>query len=97
MRYSSHGPFHQPISFLLRQFLQGRDLPLSNVLSEGTVSQALTAISVCCLDRIYSPVVTLWVFLSQVANSARSTKPLRKRADHEVVTPHVGSITPRLP
>ena len=66
MRYSNGGRFRQQVKFLRRQFLQDGDLPFSEVLSEGIVAQALTAINVCWLDRIYSPLVTLWVFLGQV-------------------------------
>jgi hypothetical protein len=44
------------------------------VLSNGTVSQALTAINVCWLDRIYSPLVTLWVFLGQVLSADHSCR-----------------------
>jgi hypothetical protein len=64
----------QQISFLRQQFLQGGDLPFSNVLSEGIVSQALTAISVCWIDRIYSPLITLWVFLGQVLSADHSCR-----------------------
>src|SRR5713226_6775227 len=66
MRYFSQGWFQQQVSFLRRQFLQDGDLPFSNVLSEEIVKQALTAINVFWMDRIYSPLVTLWVFLGQV-------------------------------
>jgi Transposase DDE domain len=74
MRYSNHGCFRQQVSFLRRQFLQDGDLPFSNVLSEEVVSQALTAISACWMDRIYSPLVTLWVFLSQVLSADHSCR-----------------------
>src|ERR1700682_67704 len=74
MRYSNQGRFRQQIRFLRRQFLQDGDLPFSNVLSEGIISQALTAIDVCWLDRIYSPLVTLWVFLSQVLSADHSCR-----------------------
>ncbi len=63
MRDCNQGRFRQQVSFLRRQFLQDGDLPFSNILSEGIVAQALTAIDVCWLDRIYTPLVTLWVFL----------------------------------
>src|SRR5205085_6571295 len=68
------GPFRQQASFLRRQFLQDGDLPFSNVLTEGGVAQALTAIHVCWLDRIYSPLVTLWVFLGQVLSADHSCR-----------------------
>ena len=74
MRYSNQGRFRQQVRFLRRQFLQDGDLPFSNVLSEEFVSQALTAISTCWLDRIYSPLVTLWVFLGQVLSADHSCR-----------------------
>lgn len=74
MRYSNHGPFRQQASFLRRQFLQDGNLPFSNVLTEGGVAQTLTAINACWMDRIYSPLVTLWVFLSQVLSADHSCR-----------------------
>jgi len=74
MRYSSQGRFRQQVRFLRHQFLQDGDLPFSNVLSEGGIAQALTAIDVCWLDRIYSPLVTLWVFLGQVLSADHSCR-----------------------
>src|SRR5213075_83011 len=46
----------------------------SNVLSEEVVVQALSAISACWLDRIYPPLVTLWVFLGQVLSQDHSCR-----------------------
>ena len=74
MRYSNQGRFRQQMSFLKRQFLQDGDLPFSNVLSEESVAQALTAIGVCWLDRVYPPLVTLWVFLGQVLSADHSCR-----------------------
>lgn len=74
MRHFNQGRFRQQVRFLRRQFLQDGDLPLSDVLSEQVVAQALTATSVCWLDRIYSPLVTLWVFLSQVLSQDHSCR-----------------------
>jgi hypothetical protein len=74
MRYSSRGRIRQQVGFLRRQFLQDSGLPLSNVLSERMIAQALTAISVSWLDRIYTPLVTLWVFLSQVLSADHSCR-----------------------
>jgi hypothetical protein len=51
MRSYNYGRFQQQASFLRRQFLQDGDLPFTDVLSEGIVSQALTAIEVVWLDR----------------------------------------------
>ncbi len=74
MRYFNQGRFRQQVSFLRRQFLQDGDLPLSNILSEEVVAQALTAISACWLDRIYTPLVTLWMFLGQVLSQDHSCR-----------------------
>ena len=72
MRSYNHGRFQRQASFLRRQFLQDGDLPFTDVLSEGVVAQALTATSLIWLDRIYSPLVTLWVFLGQVLSADHS-------------------------
>src|SRR5688500_3736459 len=47
MRSYNHGRLQQQTSFLRRQFLQDGDLPFTNVLSEGIVSQALIRLSQC--------------------------------------------------
>jgi len=69
MCHSNQGRFRQQVRFLRRQFLQDGDLPFSNVLSEDLVARALTAIGVFWMDRIYPPLVTLWVFLGQVLSA----------------------------
>ena len=74
MRSYNHGRFRQQASFLRRQFLQDGELPFADVMSEGTVAQALAALSVAWLDRIYSPLVTLWVFLGQVLSQDHSCR-----------------------
>ena len=74
MRHFSQGRFQQQVRFLRRQFLQDGDLPFTNVLSEEIVAQALTAIQAFWMDRIYSPLVTLWVFLGQVLSADHSCR-----------------------
>src|SRR3984957_302759 len=74
MRHFIQGRFRQQASFLRRQFLQDGDLPFTNVLTEGIVAQALTAMNVCWVDRIYTPLVTLWVFLGQVLSADHSCR-----------------------
>ena len=73
MRYSNQGRFRQQVQFLRRQFLQDGDLPFTDVLSEDLVARALAAI-VGWMDRIYSPLVTLWVFLGQVLSADHSCR-----------------------
>ena len=74
MLYSSHGRFRQQFRFLCRQFLQDGGLPFSNILSEELVWQALEATGACWLERIYTPLVTLWVFLGQVLSQDHSCR-----------------------
>jgi hypothetical protein len=74
MRHSSQGRFQQQVRFLRRQFLQDGDLPFTNVFSEEIIAQALTAIQAFWMDRIYSPLVTLWVFLGQVLSADHSCR-----------------------
>ena len=73
--------FRQQVNLLRRQFLQDGDLPFTNVLSEQIVSQALTASKVFWNDSIYPPLVTLWIFLSQVLSAGHSCRTA-------VVIPH---------
>ena len=74
MRDCNQGRFRQKVRFLKRQFLQDGDLPFSDILSEQIVAQAMTAIEAVWLDRIYPPLVTLWVFLSQVLSQDHSCR-----------------------
>ena len=74
MKYSNQAGFRQQIGFLRRQFLQSGSLPFSDVLSEEAIANVLTAIEVCWLDRIFTPLVTLWVFLGQVLSADQSCR-----------------------
>ncbi len=74
MQCSNHGRFRQQVRFLQRQFLQDEDLPFTNVLSEAVIAQALQAIELVWKDRIYTPLVTLWVFLGQVLSQDHSCR-----------------------
>ena len=74
MRISNQGRLRQQVRFLQRQFLQDGDLPFTDVLSEDIVSKALTAAGVVWKQRIYTPAVTLWVFLSQVISQDHSCR-----------------------
>ena len=74
MRYSNQGRFRHQVQFLRRQFLQDADLPFKDVLSEDLVSRTLAAVGVIWNDRIYTPLVTLWVFLSQVLSADHSCR-----------------------
>lgn len=61
------------VGTLRRQFLQNGDLPFTDILTEERVAPALAAVT-GWLDRIYSPLVTLWVFLGQVLTADHSCR-----------------------
>jgi hypothetical protein len=73
MCHSNRGAFRDQLNFLRRQFLQDGDLPFTNVLTEDVIAQALAAIT-GWLDRIFSPLVTLRVFLGQVLSADHSCR-----------------------
>jgi hypothetical protein len=59
---------------LRRQFLQDGDLPFAQILSESTIAPALKLIEASWRDRVFSPIVTLWTFLSQVLSADHSCR-----------------------
>src|SRR6516225_5314458 len=73
MPHSNPDSFRAQVSFLRRQFLQDGELPFTNVLTEEAIAQALTALG-GWLERIFSPLVTLWVFLGQVLSADPSCR-----------------------
>jgi len=74
VRYSSQGRFRQQVRFLQQQFLQDGNLPFSDILSTELIQQALTALQVGLVDCIYTPLVTLCVFLGQVLSADHSCR-----------------------
>ena len=72
MRLSRQGRLRQQVAFVRRQFLQEGQLPFADILSTDCFSQALETIGVCWNDRIFTPLVTLWVFLGQVLSADQS-------------------------
>src|SRR5215471_13750492 len=73
MRYSNRGALRDQVNFLRRQFLQDGDLPFTDVLTEGAIKRALATLT-GWLDRVFSPLVTLWVFLGQVLSADHSCR-----------------------
>src|SRR3954471_15545029 len=74
VRYSSQGRFRQQVRFLQQQFLQDGNLPFSDILSTGLIEQALTALQVGLVNCVYTPLVTLRVFLGQVLSADHSCR-----------------------
>src|SRR6478672_6763669 len=65
--------FRRQAAFLRRQFLQGGGLPFTDVLTDQVLADALAAVG-HWLDRVFSPLVTLWVFLGQVLSADHSCR-----------------------
>ena len=74
MESFSHGRTSQQFRFLKRQFHRDGKLPFNNVLSTETITHALERIDACWKDRIYTPLVTFWVFLSQILSADHSCR-----------------------
>src|SRR5215475_12532594 len=73
MRHPHRASYREHVNLLRRQFLQDGDLPFTDVLTEDVIEQALASIT-GWLDRIFSPLVTLWVFLGQVLDADHSCR-----------------------
>lgn len=74
MRNHNRGRFRQQVRFFQKQFLQDGSLPFSDILSVDFIEQALTALQVCWVDRVYTPLVTLCVFLGQAMSADHSCR-----------------------
>jgi DDE family transposase len=73
MRYSNRGAVRDQLNSLRRQFLQDGGLPLTDVLTEDVVADALATVG-RWRDRVFSPLVTLWVFLGQALAADQSCR-----------------------
>jgi hypothetical protein len=62
------------VSILRRQFAQAPGLPFAELLEARQVQQALRDENVRFRDRLFSPLITLWVFLSQVLDPDHSCR-----------------------
>lgn len=74
MRYCNRVTYRRQREFLQRQFLQDGKRTFADVLSPACIDEAMSTIGVCWNDRIYTPLMTLWVFLSQVLNADHSCR-----------------------
>ena len=59
---------------IFRELQKTQGLPFSVLLPAEKVVRLLTEVNVEFRDRIYSPAVTLWMFLSQVLSSDHSCR-----------------------
>jgi hypothetical protein len=74
MQFFNQGRLREQVRFLRRQYLQDGGLPFGDILTHEFVGQALSTIEGVWKDRIYTPLITLWVFLSQVLSPDHSCR-----------------------
>ena len=91
----SQGRLRQQVSFLRRQFLQKGDLPFIDVVSEATIAPALNVIEACWKDRVYAPLVTLWVSLYQVISVDHSCRAAVARLFAHRLSRGLAACSPR--
>jgi hypothetical protein len=56
------------------RFVRNEGLPFADVLTEARICDALNEHEVQYRDRVFSPVTTVWGFLSQVLSDAHSCR-----------------------
>lgn len=95
MRYYNEQMFRSQFEFLRRQFLQDGDVPFAGILSRETVEEALDKIDVAWNERIYTPLVTLWVFLGQVLSADHSCRNAVARLIVHRVSQGLRACSPR--
>jgi hypothetical protein len=74
MDHCNRRPFLRQVSFVRAQFAQSSGLPFSEVLSASVLADALREHAIRWLETIYTPLVTLWVLLSQVISADSSCR-----------------------
>jgi hypothetical protein len=65
MRHPARHRLQRQVESLRHEFLQDGQLPLTDVLTEECLEEAVREIKAPWNDRIFTPRVTLWVFLGQ--------------------------------
>ena len=74
MRLPSNRLLTRQVDTLRRQFLQDSGLPFADVLTADCLHEALGEVKAAWNDRIFTPLVTLWVFLGQALNADQSCR-----------------------
>src|SRR5262249_38478013 len=73
MQHPRPGSLREQATARRRRFLQDGGVPFTDVLTEALLAEALAAVG-GWLDRVFSPLVTLWVFLGQVLSADHSCR-----------------------
>jgi hypothetical protein len=57
---------------IVRRLGQARELPFSDLLKPERVARVLASLGMTCRERVYTPLATLWMFLSQALSADHS-------------------------
>src|SRR3569832_993269 len=57
---------------IYRRLREAEELPFSDLLQPERVARALAALGVTFRERVYTPLATLWMFLSQALSADHS-------------------------
>src|SRR6516164_821521 len=76
------------------RFARGQGLPFADSLSELSILDALNEHSIKYRDRVFTPVTTIWGFLSQVLNDDHSCSDAVSRIIAHRAANHLGSCSP---
>lgn len=74
MRSPMRHRLRRQVESLRHEFLQDGQLPLTDVLTDECLEEAVQEIKTPWNDRIFTPLVTLWVFLGQVLAADQSCR-----------------------
>ncbi len=74
MHRHAHGRLRRQVDSLRQEFLQQDGLPFADVLSKGCLEEALREVKTPWKDRIFTPLITLWVFLGQALAADQSCR-----------------------
>jgi hypothetical protein len=94
MRHPHPGSFRGQATVLRRQFLQDGGLPFTDVLTDEVIGHALAAVG-GWLARVFSPLVTLWVFLGQVLSPDHSCRAAVARLNAHRASRGLRTCSPR--
>ncbi len=72
MRDCTRWSLKHQVEWFRQQYAQYGDLPFSNVLSKKLILETLGSLGGRYYDSLYNPVVTVWIFLSQMISADRS-------------------------
>jgi len=66
--------FNKYVAILKEKLFNGIGFPISDILTEAVIQQALKDEQIEYRERLYTPAITLWTWIYQVLNKDKSCK-----------------------